>query len=308
MWRPVNVDGRVARLGARQYGLLTLGQLEELGMTRGMRQRRVEDGSLRLVRRFVYAIAGAPPCWAQTVLAAVLAAGPDAVASHFTAGVLWGLRHSDRRARTGRIHLSAPRQLRLDGVTGHLRVLTPGQRRICSGIPVTSPERTLLDLACTLNATELGECVDDALRRKLVRLHRLRHLVDDAYRSGWRGLKPLRRVLADRVPGYDSGGSDWEREMDRQWESWGLPRSVRQHPVWANGHLYVLDRAIPELKIGVEWNGFETHGTRSGFDHDSDKRADLTAAGWHMVDFTSRSSQQRVCQAVMSAVARRQRP
>jgi hypothetical protein len=96
--------------------------------------------------------------------------------------------------------------------------------------------------------------------------------------------------------------------MDRLWEAWGLPTSVRQHPVRANGHTYVLDRAVPELKIGIEWNGFETHGTRSGFDRDSDKRADLTAAGWHMVDFTTRSTPDRICRAVLAAVAQRQRP
>src|SRR6202011_1065067 len=114
-------------------------------------------------------------------------------------------------------------QLRLDGVAGHLRVPRPGERQICLGIPVTSPERTIVDLAATLTVDELGECVDDALRRDLVRLYRLRKVTGDATRSGWRRLKPLRRVLAERIPGYDSGGSDWERNMDRLWEVWGLP-------------------------------------------------------------------------------------
>ena len=55
-------------------------------------------------------------------------------------------------------------------------------------------------------------------------------------------------VLADRIPGYDPGDSDWEREMDRRWEAWGLPVAVRQYRVRANGRTYRLDRAIPELK------------------------------------------------------------
>jgi hypothetical protein len=256
----VNVDGLVARLAARQYGLLTLEQLERLGMTRGMRRQRVEDGRLRLVRRFVYGIVGAPPSWSQIVLAAVLAAGPDAAASDVTAATIWGFKHCDRG---GRIHVTAPHQLRLDGVKGHLRALERGQRLTRSGIPVTSPERTIFDLAATLSTAKLGECVDDALRRDLIRLARLRQLVEGVGHSGRRRIRPLRLVLADRISGYDSGGSDWEREMDRQWDAWGLPPSVRQHRVRANGHAYVLDRAIPELKIGIEWNGFETHGTRS---------------------------------------------
>jgi hypothetical protein len=234
-------------------------------------------------------------------MAAVLAAGPDAVASHVTAGTLWGLKHCD----SCRVHLTSPKQLRLHGVTSHKRRLGADQRRARFGIPLTSPEQTIVDLASTLTPAQLGQCVDDALRSRLIRLDRLRRAVAAARGPGRRASKLLREVLADRLPGYDPGGSDWEREMDRLWEAWGLPPSVRQHRVGANGHTYVLDRAIPDLKIGIEWNGFETHGTRSGFDRDSDKRADLTAAGWHMVDFTSRSSQDRICRAVLAAVAQR---
>src|SRR5947209_5774960 len=112
----------------------------------------------------------------------------------------------------------------------------------------------------------------------------------------------MRVVLADRFGPYDPGGSDWERDMDRLWDRLRLPAAMRQYPVTANGHRYVLDRAIPHLKIGIEWNGFATHGLRSSFDYDSDRRADLTAAGWHMVDFTSRSSPERMMAAVLGAV------
>jgi len=54
---------------------------------------------------------------------------------------------------------------------------------------------------------------------------------------------------------------------------------------------------------GCDIRRTEPGGTRSGFDGDSDKRADLTAEGWHMVDFTSRSSQEWICRAVLAAVA-----
>jgi hypothetical protein len=154
-----------------------------------------------------------------------------------------------------------------------------------------------------LDPGALGLCLDDGLRRGLLRLDQLRVLVE---RSAARPfVRPLRQVLADRSDGYDPGGSDWERHMDRLWDKLGLPSARRQYPVTANGHRYVLDRAIPELKIGVEWNGFETHGTRSGFDYDSDRRADLTAAGWHMVDFTSRSDPDRLVAAVHGAIRTR---
>jgi very-short-patch-repair endonuclease len=63
----------------------------------------------------------------------------------------------------------------------------------------------------------------------------------------------------------------------------------------------VIDRAIPELRIGVEWNGRQTHGSRSGFDYDSDRRADLIAAGWLIVDFTANSSAARIARTIRKA-------
>ncbi len=301
------VDPRLGETADRQYGLITVRQLRSLGISEDRRRRLLVAGMLRPVRRSVYRLMGVPPCWEQSVLAAVLAAGPDAVASYATAGAIWGLKHCWRSAGAeSRLHVTAPRQLRMDGVMGHIALIDRRQRRIHRGIPVTSPEQTVVDLGAALAARELGECVDDALRRGLIRLAQVH---DPAETTGGPGRSPatlLHRVLADRIPGYDPGDSDWERQMDRCWEEWGLPPAVRQHRVRVKGRTYILDRAIPALKIGVEWNGFDTHGTRSRFDHDSDRRADLTGDGWHMVDFTSRSSKERICQAVLAAVSQRQ--
>ena len=237
----------------------------------------------------------------------MLAAGHDAVASHATAGAIWGLKHCGRIAvAESALHVTAPRQVRLRGVIGHIGLIDRRERRIHRGIPVTGPEQTVVDLAVALSASELGECVDDALRRGLIRLAQVRYLAGAACGPGRPPVTSLQRVLADRIPGYDPGDSDRERQMDRCWEEWGLPPAVRQHLVRVNGRTYILDRAIPALKIGVEWNGFDTHGTCSRFDRDSDRRADLTGAGWHMVDFTSHSSKERICQAVLAVVAQRQ--
>jgi len=233
-----------AALARRQHGLLTTAQLSDAGIDPRTLARLVRPGLIAPMRRGVYRLPGAPATWAQAALAAVLAAGPDALTSHLTAARLWGL-------------------------------LGPG-----SG--------------------------PGALRSGLVDVERLRRMIDTAGGSERRPLLTLRCALADRPAGFDAGDSAWEREMDHRGEALGLPAATRQHRVVANGHTYVLDRAIPDLRIGVEWNGFAAHGGRSGFDHDSDRRADLTAAGWHMLDFTSRSTPERVVAAVLGAVHQRQ--
>jgi hypothetical protein len=295
----MNVLGVVGLIAARQHGLITLDQLLGEGVTPAQLRRQIRTGGLVRVRRGVYRLNGVPVTWAQGVLAAVLASGIGAVASHATAGELWALKAV---RRDGSVHITSRRQVRLEGVRSHVLTLGADDQRTCHGIGVTSVERTLFDLAATLGVSELGQCVDDALRRRLMSLERLRQLVEQCPQGGRRRVIPVRVLLADRSDGYDPGGSDWERSMDRQWDKLGLPPAVRQHPVTVNGHRFVLDRALPDLKIGVEWNGFATHGTRSAFDYDSDRRADLTAAGWHMVDFTSRSDLARVVAAVRGAI------
>jgi hypothetical protein len=183
------------------------------------------------IRRGVYRHVGAPVTWAQTVLAAVLASGPGAAASHTTAARIWDLKAvGDREV----VHVTARRQIRLDGIRSHIVPLSARERIRLNGIPITTAERTVLDLAGMLPVTELGGCVDDGLRRRLIRLERLRQLVDRAPTCGRRSIRPMRLVLADRPRGYDPGGSDWEREMDRLWDNLRLPPAVRQHPVTAN--------------------------------------------------------------------------
>ena len=296
----------MADLAAHQHSLVTAGQLRAMHLSDNQRRHLVATGALRAVRRGVYTLPGVPPSWEQTVRAAVLAAGPGAVVSHATAGAVWQLAHCPRhRPDPTAIGVSAGRQLRLDGVAGCHRTLPEQARRVHRGIPVTSPEQTIIDLAATLSDRQLGECIDDALRRGLIRLSRLHALVAAAAGPGRRRTGPVRRAPAARGVGYDPGANVWEQTMDRQWDRHGLPASVRQHTVRVNGRTYRIDRAIPELKIGIEWNGHATHGTRSGFDRDSDKRADLTAAGWHMLDFTPRSSPERICRAVLAAIAQR---
>jgi hypothetical protein len=298
---------QMAEVAAKQYGLLSSDQLRALGFSDEQRRHLLRSGVLRRLRRSVYAMAGVPQCWEQAVLAAVLAAGPGAVLSHGTAGAVWQLKHCGRaeQAAPG-VHVTAERQLRMAGVRGHRRRLEASSRRVRLALPVTSPEQTIADLAGTLTDAQLGECIDDALRRGLLRLDRLRRLVAGLAGPGRRQVVPLRRALADRGAGYDPGGSDWERVMDRTWRRLGLPEAVRQYRVKVNGRSYRLDVALPDLMIGVEWNGFESDGTCAAFDRDSDRRADLTAAGWHMLDFTARSSPERIASAVLAAVRRRQ--
>jgi very-short-patch-repair endonuclease len=173
------------------------------------------------------------------------------------------------------------------------------------GIPVTTAERTLLDLAQTVPGVELGRLCDEGLRRRIVTLGRLHAVVRDHRGPGRRRLAPIHEVLALRIPGYDPGANDWELRMDRVWDQLGLPPAERQYRIRAGGRTYQVDRAIVDERIAIEWNGYDPHGYRGQIDYDSDRAADLAAVGWYLLAFTSTSTPKRICAAVLALIEAR---
>lgn len=103
------------------------------------------------------------------------------------------------------------------------------------------------------------------------------------------------------------GANDWEQRMDLLWDQLGLPAAKRQYPIRVDGRTFRVDRAIVDLRIAVEWAGFDPHGQRGNLDRDSTRRALLTAAGWCCLDFTSRSSPELICRTVSTVAAQRAR-
>ena len=83
----------------------------------------------------------------------------------------------------------------------------------------------------------------------------------------------MRQALADRGIGFDPGANAWERSRDRLWDrTSGLPAACGSTGYTPTAAVTASTGPFG-LKISIEWNGYATHGTRSGFDHDSDKRA-----------------------------------
>jgi hypothetical protein len=246
------------------------------------------------------------PTWETAVMAAVLVARSGAVASHLTAAVLWDLFDGRPPAHaTNGIHLTAARHLRLAGVVPHRRQLDRRERGRCQSVPVTSPARTLFDLGTVLDAGALARCTDEALRRKLLDLRELRRVYELHRGGGRRRLHPLRTVLAERGAGYDPGANDWEKTMDAGWDELGLPLARRQYRVNTPGGWYRLDRALPELQLGVEWVGTEYHALHSRFKRDRIRISDLVQQGWDIVEVTPGWTKDRIRATVLAKVRER---
>jgi Transcriptional regulator, AbiEi antitoxin/AbiEi antitoxin C-terminal domain len=292
------------RVAATQIGFVTTGQLREVGVTRSHERTLIARGLLARERHGVYRLCGVAPTWVGVAMGAVLAAGPASALSHRSAAILWGL--IDHSSEEGPLEITSSRRHRLKGVVVHRHDLPLDEITTRDRVPVTTPERTLLDLAESIEDERgLGRLCDEALRRRLCTVGRLHAVVQRHGGPGRRRLGPIHAVLADRIPGYDPGANDWELQMDRMWDRLGLPPAERQFRVRAGRRTYKVDRAIVDLKIAVEWNGYDPHGYRSNVDRDSDRRAELAAAGWYVLEFTAKSRPELICRAVLAVVADR---
>jgi hypothetical protein len=143
--RSGEVDQVAVALGSRQGGVFGAAQLRVSGVPRGAVEHRLLTGRWVIVHRGVYAIAGVPLTRRGRGHAALLAGGPDATLSHRWAGADWALRPETMPPE---ITVPGPRRRSRPDLVIHTQPpLEPADIRLRDGLRVTSPERTLLDLA-----------------------------------------------------------------------------------------------------------------------------------------------------------------
>ena len=292
-------EHELARIAARQLSLVTREQARD-HLTREELEYRLSTGRLEVFRRGVYRFAGAAPSRWQAQLAACLAAGGSAVTSHWAAAELWGM--PEVVASVPELTMPWPVWTRLPGVRAHqTRCLPDEHRTVRDSVPVTSAARTLADLSALAGHRFLGRLVDDGLRRRLITLDELRGVAALLGASGRRGLPVLRHVLDLRQADFHPGDSPGEVELARVLTDAGLPAPVHQHQVVAGGRVYLLDLAYPDRRVGIEYDGWDAHRTRTAFDGDRARANDLALAGWTVLRFTSATPEHQIVAAVRSA-------
>lgn len=293
---------RIARIAQCQHALLTTAQARGAGIARHDLERLRERGYLVTVRRGVHAIAGAPATREQAILAAVLASGSRALASHSTAAWL----HGFEGERGAALEVMTPRasRARQAGVIQHRGAALTADATTRVQIPTTSAARTVVDLSARCDAVRLGRLVDDGLRRGILSLGGLKVCVARLYRGPGRRPSVVHEVLRKRLPGYEPGDSDFESHVHDLLEEAGVAGFVRQHRVRLGGRRYALDLAQPELQIDVETDGWDSHRTRSAFDGDRARSNALVAAGWTVLRFTWSMSDDEIVRAVRATCDR----
>jgi very-short-patch-repair endonuclease len=267
------------------------------------RERRTATRHRRLVsvRPGVMAFAGSGASWEQAVLAAVLSAGPGALASHATAAAVWRIPGFPRSAATP-LEITVPRgrRPRVRGARLHTTLLLdPAHATERDLIPVTSVARTVCDLDGEIDGRRLGRLVDELLMRKATTITELQ-AVHRRLRRGSRPSLALARVLVDRGAEWDDADSTGEAKLVRWLIAADLPAPVQQHVV----DRYRVDLAYPEFQVFIEYDGFAVHATRTNFDSDRARDNALQLSGRVVLRYTSRSTRGQVVRDVTAALRR----
>lgn len=287
---------RCEQIAARQYGIITRGQALEAGATVRQIERLLSSGRWRRVHPGTYALARVSSSLRQEAMGPVQWAGPTAAASHETACAL--RRFAD--SLTHPIEISSPRNLSSELVVVHrVRPWADGEVEVVNGIPVTSVERTLVDMAGRELAPRLKELLDEAFRRSLTSVDSLDTYVRRACGYGRRGPSALRLLL----PRYRSGNglpeSILESRVQNLLEQSALPEAVRQYVVLDSGRFVGrVDFAYPEAKVAVEAVGRDPHERQ--WKRDLARMNALTKCGWIVIYVTWEDVHVRPRETVMT--------
>jgi very-short-patch-repair endonuclease len=232
-------------LARRQHGIGTRRQLLSLGFSPEWVSRRVRRGALRRIHNGVYQLGHGTLTEEGRRLAAVLFLGEDAASSHRCAMAHWKL-----GSWGGFPEVTVPRRLPpRRGLIIHRAQLPPDETMVLRGIPVTTPSRTLFDLAAVLDERGLRRALNEAAYLGLPLSPSLPELIERHPRR--RGVATLKRVL----------------DEDR----------------------YRLDFAWPELHVAVELDTPAGHDHPEAIERDKRRDRRLRAAGWTVLRITARA-------------------
>jgi very-short-patch-repair endonuclease len=197
-------------------------------------------------------------------MAAVLASGPEAALSHYSAAALWGLRPTSRTTIDVTV-LHATRSSQL--IRRHVSRLPADEVTVKEGIPLTTAVRTILDLAAAEPLDVVKALLREMEYRELWGSLSLWDLVERY--PGRRGIRKVRTAL-ENIKDEPSGErkSRLEERFAPFLRRHHLPLCRFNDPITVGEKTFQVDCHWPELCQIVELDGWQGHKGRIAFRED----------------------------------------
>jgi len=288
---PPSIDSAIADLATRQHGVVSRAQLRRLGLSADAIDQRLRRDRLHLVHRGVYAVGHRRLDRTGDRLAALLAIGPCAVLSHRSAAAVWRVQPPFASYVDVTVPARGGRKRRR-GITVH-RSATLATAHVTErgGLPVTTPARTLIDLAEVVPPYRLRRAVDEAERLRLFDGRACARTIDQC--RGRSGAAALAALLAAHDGESRITRSQLEDRFLELCIASGLPAPRVGEWLTLDGQAVEVDFLWRAPRLIAELDGFETHGTRAAFERDRRRDRKLRLAGWQVVRFTWRDLSER---------------
>jgi very-short-patch-repair endonuclease len=301
---------RAVALADGQLGVVTRGQLRELGLSDGSIHRWERSGRIRRVFRGVYSVGGTAIGERGRILAAALASGRGAVVSHRSAAFLLGI--GERSPRV--IDVIPPRQggRKVDGIRFH-NVTFPSRHELVrvQGIVCTSVARTVVDIAGTYGEDGLQETFERAAAGGKLDLAAIEAVLGSGPRR--RGTPCLRRVIDEWRPvaetaTYATVRSLFEAKLLPLVAAAGLPIPRINAPVRTAERILEVDLLWDDERFVVEADSRRHHATEVAFERDRKRDLDLMDVHYEVLRVTWKQVErepQKVFAVVRSELERR---
>lgn len=273
---PESVINALARA---QHGIVTRRQLLAAGLPAHIIERRVGSRRVERVHRGVYRVGPIEAPWGRE-MAAVLGCGDAAVVGHRSAEWLWARGRQKRESSPVEILVHGGVRRQVPGIRVRtVGRLEPDEVTELEGIPLTTPARTILDLALVASPRELERALADAEREGRVSRAELLSLL--SRRPRHRGARGLWALIGDGSPAAMTRSEAEERLLL-------LIRKARLRPPETNIRVegYEVDFFWRIERLVVEVDGFAFHSSTRAFELDRRRDAALTVAGFRVTLLT----------------------
>lgn len=266
-------------MAARQHGVLSVAELRACGLSPKAISVRVRNGRLHPLHRGVYAVGHANPTRDGWLLAAVKACGACAVQGLRSGSALLGIMEwEDRYPDVLVLGKFAPQHPRING---HRTSYLPREHvTTVRGIPVTTAERTLLDLAAVLPEHRLRRAVRQAQFLKLTTVASLVAALEGPGPA--RGRAKLARIIATGAAPTQSELEDAVLDLVLRG---GFAHPDVNVPLSIGGRRIVPDLRWPEQRLVIEADG-PHHDDPLARADDAVRQAILEAAGERVLRVT----------------------
>ena len=272
-------------LARRHHGVFRLEDALAVGLSPKALRGLVATGWCDRPWRGIYRVRGAPDTADQALLVATWFAGPDSTASHRAAARLWGL----PSFLGAPAEVTKPRgrsQRKPYGLVHGSLVLPAAHVTERRGIVVTTPARTVFDLAGIVRPGRTERAMDVALAERLCTRADLHQVFFALARQGRRGTVVMRELLEARGAGYVATASQLEQLGRQVFRRGGLPAPRFEVDLGSVAWIGRVDAVWSQQKVVVELDSRKHHTQL--LDREADRRRDneLMAAGWRVLRVT----------------------